>query len=68
MGEFADLIKHNYSAQIVLAFFAALVAWWATLYVSGASADALQAWAAAYQIVAFFGACVGFTIANHWGG
>lgn len=68
MRDFLELIHHSFTAQAVLALFAALAAWWTTLQVTGASSEALQLWAAAYQIVAFFGACVGFVIASHWGG
>lgn len=68
MRDLPDLVKHSYAAQIAFALFGALVAWWVTLQMSGATSEALQLWAAAYQVVAFFGACVGFVIAYNWGG
>lgn len=68
MADFRELVKHSSAAQCVLALFGALAGWWITLNFSNATSEALQLWAAAYQIVAFFGACIGVVIAYHWGG
>ena len=55
---------------IVVLFFFILSIWWAWLnfFDPSVTSNKLQLWAALYQVVALYGAIVGFYISHLWGG
>ncbi len=61
---------HIFGIIIPLIIFLAFTAWW--IYIKSFDIETTrnmrQLWGATYQILAFYGAIVGFTISHRWGG
>ena len=68
MVQFFKFIFQNRAALIVFILFVLSTLWWIFLHMSGASSQALQLWAASYQVIAWYGAILGLIISKRWGG
>ncbi len=69
MTSFYKFGIHSRSTVIALLLFLGLLGWWLALHFPiRATSDALQFWAASYQIIAIYGAIFGLTISARWGG
>ncbi len=65
----AGVALQGTAGKVVLSGYLLLFVWWLTLHLPiRASSDALQLWAASYQVIAFYGAVLGFFISARWGG
>lgn len=63
-------LKKQYLLIISLLLFIGLSAWWIYInfFFPGVTTNNKQLYAACYQILALFGAIIGFLMAKHWGG
>jgi hypothetical protein len=61
----------NKTAAFILGLFLILLAWWVYIHYfisTGSSSEALQLWAASYQLIALTGAIIGLIMSHRWGG
>lgn len=72
MHNFFRTAFRNPLAEIAILIFSVLFIWWIALHflISGVGpgSDAFLLWGASYQVIAWYGAIIGFFIARRWGG
>jgi len=72
MPSFFRTAFRNPLAEIAILISSVLFIWWIALHFLiqgvGPGSDAFLLWGASYQIVAWYGAIIGFYIAQRWGG
>lgn len=72
MPSFFRTAFRNPLSEIAILIFSVLFIWWIALHFLiqgvGPGSDAFLLWGASYQIVAWYGAIIGFYIARRWGG
>lgn len=72
MPSFFRTAFRNSLAEIAILIFSVLFIWWIALHFLiqgvGPGSDAFLLWGASYQIIAWYGAIIGFFIARRWGG
>jgi hypothetical protein len=72
MRDFLRTAFRNPASEFAVFIFLALFGWWFTLHFltpdAGPGSDAFLLWGASYQVIAWYGAIIGFYIARRWGG
>lgn len=72
MPSFFRMAFRNPLAEVAILIFSVLFIWWIALHFLiqgvGPGSDAFLLWGASYQIIAWYGAIIGFYIARRWGG
>ncbi len=75
INDMKDLFRtafRNPLAEIGILIFSCLLIWWVSLHFLiegvGPGSGAFLLWGASYQIIAWYGAIIGFFIAHRWGG
>lgn len=72
MKDFFRTAFRNPATEVAFLVFSVLFIWWISLHFLiqgvGPGSDAFLLWGASYQIIAWYGAIIGFFIARRWGG